>query len=258
MAEPTADLAPKWPTGKAFSPLLRWLLLLGILVHLAGFMLFRVSSNPLPSSEPKQPFVVFLSGSSMEEGAALEARASLFDSAPLFVPGRWSASTRVQPDFAASAVPGFPEYLPAISLVDELQPALELELEVAPVESPEDLLQLRFMRLLGTLGRRDAEPIPLEPWEPRARVRVLDASLQTALAPEAETLLPLPPALGPESLRPIILQCTIGSDGRLLSAPLLVQSSGNEAVDRAALDWVVSPAVLARLPAGLLELELFF
>ena len=104
------------------SPVLRIALLLGIAVHLAGFLIFRVVSNPLPDREPAAAFVQFLSTGLMAGDADLEEKAILFDSAPLFIPTRWNASSRI---FTGIGVVDrqLPDFEPAIDLTADLQPS---------------------------------------------------------------------------------------------------------------------------------------
>ena len=137
------------------SPVLRIALLLGIAVHLAGFLIFRVVSNPLPDREPAAAFVQFLSTGLMAGDADLEEKAILFDSAPLFIPTRWNASSRI---FTGIGVVDrqLPDFEPAIDLTADLQPSTRVLADSDPVAEPIDLLALRYWNFLTRLpGHRD-------------------------------------------------------------------------------------------------------
>ena len=82
---------------RILSPFSCILISVGVCVHLVGFLIFRVVSNPLPTREGISPFVQYVSPGTLLSGAALEERAALFDSAPLFVPGKWNASHNLRP-----------------------------------------------------------------------------------------------------------------------------------------------------------------
>ena len=107
------------------SPMLRIALLVGVAVHLAGFLFLRVVSNPLPDREPEAAFVQFLSSQMLAGDAGLEEQAILFDSAPLFIPTRWNASSQI---FAGIEGEDWrlPDFEPAIDLGADLQPSTRI------------------------------------------------------------------------------------------------------------------------------------
>ena len=242
--------------SRLLSPALRWTLLLGVLVHLIGFLLFRVVTSPLPVTEEKRPFIVFLPDQAMSEGALLEARASLFDSAPLFVPTRWSTSARVYPDFDSQGHFAFEDYLPSISLVDELRPRKSFGLEEYEVERPEDLLALRFLSPWQSFGQDQEEPARLNDWSPVAHVRVIGGGELTNPA-ESKILRASSLSELASSEGPVKFYLNISASGRLFSRPVLVESSGLEEVDASVMDWILDPETIARLPTGYLEVSVY-
>lgn len=242
--------------SRLLSPGLGWVLLLGVGVHLAGFLLFRVVSNPLPVTEEKRPFILFLPDQAMSEGALLEARASLFDSAPLFVPTKWSTTARIYPDFEGQEISAFEDYSPSIALVDELRPQRSFGLEEYSVERPEDLLALPLLRPLESFGQEQTETTEVDEWHPIIHVQVIgrgeSASSANAKSLRADRLSALPSVD-----RPVRCYITISASGRLLSGPIMVDSSGRAEIDSKVIDWLVDPSTIAQLPAGYLEVSVF-
>ena len=252
----TVDSDSSGGMSRLLTPALRWMLLLGVLVHLIGFLLFRVVTSPLPVTEEKRPFIMFLPDQAMSEGALLEARASLFDSAPLFVPTRWSTSARVYPDFDSQGNFPFEDYLPSISLVDELRPRKSFGLEEYEIERAEDLLALRFLRPWQSFGQDQDDPARLNDWSPVAHVRVIGGGELTNPA-DSEFLRASSLSKLASSQGPVRFYLNISASGRLLSRPVLVESSGLEEVDSSVMDWILDPATIARLPAGYLEVSIY-
>jgi hypothetical protein len=228
-----------------------------VLVHLVGFFFFRVVTSPLPVLKEKSPFIVFLPDQVMSEGALLEARASLFDSAPLFVPTRWSTSVRNYPDFGGPETLAFEDYLPFISLADELRPQGSFGLQAYPVEQLEDLLDPRFLRPLRSFGQNHREVTGGREWIPTVQIQVIGGDETAAPAPgiilRADRLSALPAAEAP-----IRFYVNISASGRLLARPVLVESSGRAESDSQVMDWLLDPATIARLPAGYLEVSVYF
>ncbi|MFP4156022.1 MAG: hypothetical protein ACLFU4_00215 [Opitutales bacterium] len=193
----------------------------------------------------------------MSEGALLEARASLFDSAPLFVPTRWSTSAGDYPDFDARETLAFEDYSPVISLGEELRPQGSFGLEAYPVEQPEDLLEPKFLRPLKSFGQDHREVTGVREWVPRVQVRVIGGGETAAPAPgtilRAERL-----SVPPAAEAPIRFYVNISASGRLLARPVVAESSGRARADSEVMDWLVDPATIARLPAGYLEVCVYF
>ena len=135
--------------NRILSPFSYVLILLGVGAHLVGFFVFRVVSNPLPTREAIPPFVQFVSPSTLVSGAVLEEQAALFDSAPLFVPGKWNASHNLRPisrerTLLSFSAYGEPQSDFSTALITE---GLPVGLESAVTE-PADLLALRYWDLL--------------------------------------------------------------------------------------------------------------
>ena len=99
---------------KMISPLLQLALLLGVLFHLVGFLIFRVVSSPLPDRALSQPYVEYVSAGSLASDRELEEQLALFDSSPLFIPTRWNAAQVPSVDLGQTQRIRFPEFEPEI------------------------------------------------------------------------------------------------------------------------------------------------
>lgn len=238
------------------SPLLRWTLLVGVMVHFVGFMLFRVVSNPLPTIKEEAPFIVYLPEQALAGDALLEAQASLFDTAPLFIPTPWSAAARVLPDFGAKRDFAFKDYLPSISLIEALKPGRSFGLDEYSVSQPEDLLALHFLEPLASFGQDPPPDASVADWQPFVELRLIQDADQT-VSFDAKTLslsgLPQPEGL----IRPIRAYVSVSTSGRLLSRPFLVESSGSEAIDAQVMEWLMAPETIAGLPSSYLEVSIY-
>ncbi|MDP4879840.1 MAG: hypothetical protein NWR36_08140 [Opitutales bacterium] len=118
------------------SPVLSVALMVGIAVHLAGFLIFRVVSNPLPTRDDRAAFVRYVSAGSLAGDLALEEQAQLFDSAPLFVPTQWNAAQNVSLAQRDRVRERFPEFEPAIDLLKALDNSDALIGSVDSVQQP--------------------------------------------------------------------------------------------------------------------------
>ena len=241
------------------SPILLVALLLGIAAHLAGFLVFRVVSNPLPARESKLPYVAYISAASMASDRELEERVALMDSAPLFVPTRWNAARGVGPP-EARVEERFPDFEPSVDPAAELEAGTEPLARLAGprVETPGDLLELPFWDLFAGFGTAGPDGPALPDAGPFARVTLLVPSFSAARPGSARTL---EADLGETSDAggggPAVFHLRVSGAGRVPVPPRLAESSGSASLDEAAGEWLERPATLARLPGGYLEVAVF-
>lgn len=237
------------------APMLRIALLLGVLVHVAGFFFFRVISNPLPSRSDYPAFIALLSADQSGGDAELTEQASLFDSAPLFIPGEWSSAAQVFPVRMAQDSQVFPDYQPNLELLNELKPVKLSALTIADVREPADLLDLRFWDLFEAFGESSTPVVELGRGGAVAVVRIMaggdgasaDADLRYEVELESDSF----------GLRPVVFYLSMSAPGLPMGNPVLRQSSGSESLDADAMAWLLRPATLASLPAGYLEIRIF-
>jgi hypothetical protein len=235
---------------KLLSPVLRISLLLGVCLHLAGFLVFRVVSNPLATREPSLPFVQYVSPETLFSGAALEEQAELFDSAPLFVPGRWNAAHNLQPPSRDRVLLRFPPYEAEFDLSGELiSEGINLSLD-SSVTKPIDLLALRYWNLFSALGRTGAEAEALELTGAFAEVRTLNGVVLSLVPVDVEVL-------SMQATQPATYFLRVEAAGRVVGRPTLSHSSGDSAFDAAAYTWLVSSGFPADLPAGFFEIRVY-
>jgi len=236
---------------KMLSPFLRISLLLGICVHLAGFLVFHVISNPLPTREDSRPFVQYVSPDTLLSGAALEEQAALFDSAPLFVPGQWNAAHNLQTPSRDRALLRFPSYG---GPEDDFSSALVSEgllvgLSYA-VSEPIDLLALRYWNLFRDFGQEVTAPLELQPTGVFAEVRTLSGKVLRTVPVEVELL-------SMQAMQPATYFQRVEAGGRVLGRPTLSDSSGDAAFDAAAYTWLIESGLPASLPAGFFEIRVY-
>ncbi len=237
-------------TQKALSPVLRVSLLLGIGIHLAGFLVFRVVSVPLPARKESSAFVQYVPVQTMEEVSELKEQAMLFDSAPLFIPTRWNAAQEVYEVGPEGASGSFPDFEPEIDVLGTLESGRFSLATDTTVEAPIDLLASPYWDFFEDFGVRHEAVVPFRDPQPVAKV-AWSGGASMELRPE------LPGDGFPELLGPVTYYLRISAAGRAFGGPVLEQSSGNEAFDGAVLDWLKKTSVLAQLPAGYLEITVY-
>lgn len=241
-----------------FSSVLRGALVIGVVIHLLGFFMFRVVSDPLPQNKEAAAFITLVETDLGGDASELMEQASLFDSAPLFIPGEWSSGSEI---FAYDMVQNrkvFQDYEPDIDLMNEVRPRRLSLPEVADVEEPSDLLHLRFWKLFDYFGQRDA-PLLLahEPGNSVATVSILAGTEKDSGSLELRLDVDVDVSSGQFAARPIICFLNMAAPGLPAGDPLLTQSSGSNALDAEVLEWLTRPATLAKLPGGFLRLRVF-
>ena len=238
---------------KMISPLLRVSLLLGVALHLAGFLIFRVISSPLPDREVARPYVEYVSAGSLANDQELEEQAVLFDSAPLFIPTRWNASQVIFVDPGDGLRGQFPEFEPKIDLLSELEPSGLLVAQNVKVDEPLDLLASRFWRFFASFAEVATPVVAFSDAPPVAEVSIVGQ-------PSAQVLL-IPVELDYTSssavARPVLYYVRLSSSALVINTPTLGQSSGNADFDRAAGEWLRRPEVLGQFPKGYLSVKVF-
>lgn len=247
-------------TGKGrdsphISPLLKVALLLGILVHLSGFFMFRVISNSLPSREETTAFISLVPTDVTGYETELIEQASLFDSAPLFIPGAWSSASGVFSSKILRDWQVFPDFEPSIELMDEVKPGRLSLHHAAGLKEPSDLLGLRFWDLFSQFGQGE---VHLDKPKDRSSVAVATIISGNDEYPSGSDVR-LDAKLQSEAFasRLLVFSLNMSAPGLPIGAPVLRESSGSPSLDAEVLEWLTRPETLARLPAGFLELRVF-
>ena len=236
---------------RILSPLLCILIFIGVSAHLLGFLFFRVVSNPLPPSEAIPPFVQYVSPSTLLSGAALEEQAALFDSAPLFVPGKWNASHNLRPSSRERTLLSFDAYGEprgdfSSDLISEGLP-LGLNFEVT---EPVDLLALRYWDLFGDIGLTGPVVEELEGTGVFVEVRTVEGRVVQTVPVDLAVL-------SMRAIQPTSYFLGVEAGGRALGRPTLSVSSGDTDFDTAAYTWLVESGFTAGLPTGFFEIRVY-
>ena len=238
--------------NRILSPFSYVLILLGVCAHLVGFFVFRVVSNPLPTREAIPPFVQFVSPSTLVSGAVLEEQAALFDSAPLFVPGKWNASHNLRPlsrerTLLSFSAYGEPQSDFSTALISE---GLPVGLESAVTE-PADLLALRYWDLFRGVGQTASFVEELEDTGVFVEVRTIEGRVVQTVSAEELAVLSM------QAIQPTTYFQRVEAGGRVLGRPTLSVSSGDSTFDTAAYTWLVESGFSAGLPAGFFEIRVY-
>lgn len=222
------------------TPLYKIALALGIGVHLAGFLLFKI--DPLKDAPPAfPPALVQFSPSQTDHGQSwLAEQTLLFDSAPLFLPTRWNTSQPTPPAALTRKQTGdpFPAPEPVLSIDQVSLPPDEVAL-AAQNQKSDELLRPAYWSPFHGFGlgpQATITPIPT------------GIGLQAVAMNSGETVvnLRLPvthPALVETSLwSPAVFTILVDEAGAI-GSPMLMESSFDERVDDAlrdllrTLDW---------------------
>lgn len=224
------------------SPLARVALVLGIGVHLAGFLLFRVVTDPVCAAETPKPFIVW-NGPEGDSGNIIRReQALLLDSEALFLPTALNA--RSENTSLRLLSPGA-----ALLELDTPLP-VTVDLFSANGDGTASDAALTVERLLARYSRErvstygQAKPSAPAQTPDRAQVAVREAStgrlLQTFTLDTGEALLPVPAE--PEPLEFMLYRSGPGDVGSLLP---LTPAAGGEAgkawarqIERA--DWEIT------------------
>lgn len=249
-AEPVAQTRASKKRRNVLSPVLRISLILGVCVHLLGFLFFRVVSEPLPERPDRAGFVQFVSSDGPGLSDALEEQAALMDTAPLFIPGQWNAANNLPAPTRDQALQRFPFYQPEIDVLAQLRPARAPIGESFDVAAPRDLLALRYWDLFQGFGERSSTTPELVSMGPFAEVSDMSGRTLRTIAASFEW----PPSVQPA---PAIFTLRIEAAGRAVGAPALEQTSGNADFDAAADGWLNNGTNSADFPAGLYRIRIY-
>lgn len=232
------------------SPVLRISLILGIFVHLLGFLFFRVVSQPLPERPDREGFVQFVSPARLGSSEALEEQAELMDTAPLFIPGQWNAAHNLRAPARDRVLQRFPYYQPEIDLLAQLRPERTPIGESFYVAAPSDLLALRYWDLFQGFGERSLDVPELESTGSFAEISDVRGS----------TVRTIPAAFewrSTDQPNPVSFMLRVEAGGRTVAPPVLESSSSNEDFVSAAYRWLNNSRNTAGLNAGLYRIRIY-
>ena len=238
------------PMKKTVSPRALIAVFLGIFLHIFGYLAFRAVPKPILIKEKSSPFVQYVSSQGLLEGSALDEHAVLFDSAPLFIPGRWNSAHKFVLPSRVLPFSSFSAYEPEISFSEALLLDDLPSRQSYPVNSPVDLLAWPYWDLFRGFG---GELMEIQEFESTG-------SFMEVCFLNGEVLRVLPVRIDLVSMLaelPVKYYLRIDESGRSIGRPVLASSSGDVAFDGAAYTWIVESGLSAGLPAGLFEMSIY-
>ncbi len=239
------------------SPVLAGALLVGVLIHLVGFFIFRVESVDVPIQSKSEALVSYISKNGFNDDLVLEEQAFLLDSAPLFIPTQWNSAQRLEIHSRDTIYSRFPDYEPAINVVDRLLPAASALVEDFKVSKPSDLVASQFWRFFDGFGQGWQQVVAGKPSKALAEAFVLEdvyGNVGTANTFTVNADLEFDGSS--QVLSPVHLLVRV-SQANLLSFPIVSATSGSVTFDQAALRWVSKSEVYGQFPNGYLSIRVF-
>lgn len=238
-------------SGKGMlSSVLRLSLILGVCLHVIGFLFFRIDSDPLPERSEGNAFVQFVSSNRLGSSEALEEQAELLDTAPLFLPGQWNAAHNLRAPARDLALQRFPFYEPQIDVRAELQPERTPIGERFDATEPSELLALRYWDLFQGFGER-SQPVPeLRATGSFAEIRRVGEYSVVTRPVELEWT-------ASELANPVTFTLRMEAAGRAAGPPVLHASSGNGDFDAEAERWLNRTGNTADWSAGLYRIRFY-
>lgn len=228
-------------------------LAIALLLHILGFLLFTLRWPSQPLSEAAPAFIQFVPATDTDELHDANT-AGLQDSAPLFVPTRWSSAANLQTtQLVNDNEPLFTAYdaglahqagdwdinTQAAIAADNNVPQLPLTLRTWPWAKTKRLTTIPDPESLPLEAQIVIKPMGQETSEQQLTITFPELDLQ-ALA----------------LVRPLHL--VMGTQGSLLlGPPLVTQSSGQSEWDSTLLAYLESPGFYLQLPNGYYLIEVY-
>ncbi len=237
---------------RSFAP---WVLL-GMVVHLAGFLLLRIEMATAPSLTVIPPFVSWVSVEANADDNLFHEQSLLMDTSVLFIPrpARFDALQWNTPERGYAM--RFQPIEPNIRM-DTIESVRNIGLsERYAITRPEDLLANRFWRLFDRIGFTDLSA-PKAPSATPAGFRI--SHWQSHANPEervAERLPPFGDRRGRLLAAPAEMVLHVDERG-LIGRPVRLTEPGNrEFIDSAQL-WLSQPFLHYQLPPGSYSIRIF-
>ena len=221
-------------------------IIIGVSIHLLGFLTFTVQS---PSDERVKfslPYVQYPSPEEKKHNQLLREQAELYDSAPLFLPTTWNYVTNVEV-FALEVDNAslFPAYAEEWTISDEMLKPI-IGNGNSTITRARDSLKYEYWDLYSTFGE---EKLPVN-WIPGRAGYVEIYDMLDYKIVTSETLPDKINALSVLPLwTPLEFLLTIDKLGPI-GEPMLLQGSGSEAIDAILRDYLSEPVFGARLRPG--------
>lgn len=221
------------------------LIVVGVGLHLAGFLAFRVIAEPTYEPALQKPFVKLLPGSA-ETAGRLNESALLSDSEPLFLPTRWNAAASpVLTSTTANQTSPFDAFPAEIEMGTNEVGAMFSARPVTP-DSPISGLELNPGSVFSSFGL----DVPLDVGKRVSGIKIEVHDYITGEIQLSDTLSADGLAVElPSEWRFVEFRVSVDPLG-YVGRPVLVDGTGNESVDRALGDFLHSTAVASKLQPG--------
>jgi len=221
------------------------LIFLGVIVHLAGFSVFRVVAEPASMPPPEHPFVSF--PLQAEGGDPLVAELSaLSDSEPLFLPTRWNASVPLVPNEPEGARRSPFDPFPPETTMGEGGGALFFQARPATPQNPKDVLAQSVRSVFESFGHGRAASVPRREAGLQVEIRDFysDKLIDVRTLPYSDSALD---GLQSRGFAEYHIQLQRGS---LIGPPILATGTADEALDRTLGELLLQAKTLEDLPTG--------
>lgn len=204
-------------------------LLAGLLAHFAGFMLFRVRTEPAEVLNFPKPFVQYLGKTGASNDPVLREQALLFDTEPLFLPTPWNFAAQEGRRAPVGLRPLFDAFAVDVAVS-------ESDFHLRPPVPASDLNTLALLRVqrgnsMGTFGQAPALTAALPARGARLSVTRLDARAPGVSVLEEDLPTSAAPPAGDALWGPTTFLLLFSAGGPV-GAPILTNSSGNDTVDQ--------------------------
>lgn len=218
------------------NPIAVWAVLLGVLVHLAGFFAFSIDIPPNNQVTVPPPDLIYTSGDG-PLNELIQEQSALLDFEPLFLPTEHNASVYLEMSDLVERTEPFSR-LPPRLLVSEENFQSPQRAMPAPLEQPEEMLERDTAGSFGAFGQLSSTQEALNP-----RSGSIEIYRDGAIQPIAIEQLQI--SVVEEAVNNLsgILEwrVAVGEIG-LVGQPLLIRGSGLESVDAAAATFLLEAA----------------
>ncbi|GHC10948.1 hypothetical protein [Cerasicoccus arenae] len=226
------------------NPIAIWALLLGVLVHIAGFFAFSIELPPDQVGPIKAP-EIFYSGADERIDLLMQEQSELLDFEPLFLPTARNASVYLGWSELVERTEPF-SALPPRLLINDGQFPSRADQFVEPIDKPLDMLERDTAGSFGAFGQVSGTQEAL-PYRAGTLEVYREDDSQVTLVKELES------GIIDESVSNLsgVLEwrLAVGEIG-IVGQALLIKGSGLEAVDAAAAQYLLQKAPEWGLPEG--------
>ena len=221
-------------------------IIVGITIHLLGFLAFHIQTPSTESVRFSAPYVQYPSSEEKKSNQLLREQSELYDSAPLFLPTSWNYVTNVEVfSLEVDNASLFPAYGEEWTISDEmLKP--NIGNGDSTITRARDSLKYEYWDLFSTIG----EEKQTENWMSARTGFVEVYDMLNSKIVRSETLRENIDELKELPLwTPLEFLITIDNLGPI-GEPMLLKGSGSETIDAILRDYILEPIFGARLLPG--------